>query len=121
MQYSVSEISNGVAKITWSDESWSFIELDENMTEAEFDQAVFNMAPPYLKTGGTAPSFLSAGATRTAALDTNPSTNDDRPAWLKARAEAYGDVYQQIEYITENGLDAWQTKVVQIKTDNPKS
>ena len=26
----------------------------------------------------------------------------------------------QIEYITENGLDAWQTKVAQIKADNPK-
>ena len=30
-------------------------------------------------------------------------------------------VEAQLEYITENGLAAWQTKVTQIKTDNPKS
>ena len=32
----------------------------------------------------------------------------------------YGETSAQIEYITENGLDAWQTKVAQIKLDHPK-
>ena len=39
---------------------------------------------------------------------------------IAARQAAYGSVEEQIEYITENGLDAWQTKVAQIKSDNPK-
>jgi hypothetical protein len=32
----------------------------------------------------------------------------------------YGSVESQIEFITENGLDAWKTKVDEIKTKYPK-
>ena len=45
-------------------------------------------------------------------------------AWEKDykqnRIEEYGSLAEQIEYITENGLDAWQTKVQEIKTKYPK-
>jgi hypothetical protein len=37
------------------------------------------------------------------------------------RIKEYGTMAQQIEYITENGLDAWQSKVIEIKTKYPKS
>ena len=40
---------------------------------------------------------------------------------IQTRKSLYGSIEQQIEYITENGIEAWQTKVQQIKTDNPKS
>ena len=40
---------------------------------------------------------------------------------VQNRKAAYGSLEQQIEYITENGVEAWQTKVAQIKADNPKS
>ena len=36
------------------------------------------------------------------------------------RKAAYGSLEQQIEYITENGIEAWQTKVAEIKANNPK-
>jgi hypothetical protein len=36
------------------------------------------------------------------------------------RLKEYGTIAQQIEYITENGLDAWQTKVNTIKAKYPK-
>ena len=36
------------------------------------------------------------------------------------RLKEYGTIAEQIEYITENGLEAWQSKVAQIKADNPK-
>jgi hypothetical protein len=36
------------------------------------------------------------------------------------RLKKYGTIAEQIEYITENGLEAWQSKVAQIKIDNPK-
>ena len=39
---------------------------------------------------------------------------------IAARKVAYGSIESQIEFITENGLDAWATKVAQIKADNPK-
>jgi len=40
--------------------------------------------------------------------------------WLDNRLFEYGGVPEQIEYITENGLEAWQTKVADIKTRYPK-
>jgi hypothetical protein len=36
------------------------------------------------------------------------------------RIKEYGSIAEQIEYITENGLDAWQTKVNSIKAKYPK-
>ena len=40
--------------------------------------------------------------------------------WEQARVAEYGPVAKQLEFITENGLDAWQTKVSQIKSKYPK-
>ena len=37
------------------------------------------------------------------------------------RREAYGSLESQIEFITENGLEAWQSKVAEIKTQFPKA
>jgi hypothetical protein len=37
------------------------------------------------------------------------------------RIKEYGSIAEQIEYITENGLDAWQTKVNSIKAKYPKN
>lgn len=67
MQYKVEEINNNIAKIQYSDGTWSFIELNSDMSEADFDELVFIIAPAHLKTGSGTPSFLSAGQTRTAA------------------------------------------------------
>ena len=36
------------------------------------------------------------------------------------RQAEYGSTAEQIEYITENGLEAWQSKVQEIKTKYPK-
>lgn len=37
-----------------------------------------------------------------------------------SRTVAYGSVEAQLEYMTENGLDAWQEKVTEIKEMYPK-
>ena len=121
MQYTIPEITDGRAKIQWSDGSWTYLQLSSDMTEADLDELVYQVIPPHLLTGEK-PSFLSAGATRTAALKEGEATNPDTaPQWQLDREAAYGSVPSQIEYITENGLEAWQTKVAQIKADNPKS
>ena len=67
MQYTVEEINNNVAKIQFSDGTFTFLELNADITEEDLDNMVFNIAPPHLKTGTGTPSFLSAGQTRTAA------------------------------------------------------
>ena len=53
MQYTIPEISNGVAKVQFSDGSWIHIELTSDMTEADLDDAVHRAVPPNLKTGAT--------------------------------------------------------------------
>jgi len=40
--------------------------------------------------------------------------------WLEKRIREYGSPEKQIEFITENGLESWQTKVADIKTKYPK-
>ena len=40
--------------------------------------------------------------------------------WLENRIQAYGLPGDQIEFITENGLEAWQQKVADIKAKYPK-
>ena len=67
MKYTVSEINNNVAKIQFSDGTWTYVALTGDMTEADLDDIVFSIIPPHLKTGSGTPSFLSAGQTRTAA------------------------------------------------------
>ena len=120
MQYTIPEITNGIAKVQWTDGTWSFVELKSDMTEADLDDLVHRITPPHLKTGET-PSFLSAGATRNSAVKEETEETDTRSEWLIERTKAYGSVESQLEYITENGLDAWQAHVAQIKADNPKS
>ena len=39
---------------------------------------------------------------------------------VQNRIKEYGSIAEQIEYITENGLDAWQSKVNSIKAKYPK-
>jgi len=39
---------------------------------------------------------------------------------ISKRIKEYGSIAEQIEYITENGLDAWQSKVQAIKNKYPK-
>ena len=41
-------------------------------------------------------------------------------SWLQNRIFDYGSVSSQIEFITENGLEAWQAKVAEIKAKYPK-
>ena len=40
---------------------------------------------------------------------------------ISKRIKEYGSIAEQIEYITENGLDAWQSKVNSIKIKYPKN
>jgi len=123
MNYTVAEINNGVAKVVFSDDSWIYVELRADMTGEELDDIVNRLAPPQLKSGH-APDFLSAGMERVAAAKEWPddveALPDNSPQWLKDRRLAYGSTESQLEYITEHGLEAWQTHVAEIKAANPK-
>ena len=78
MQYTIPEINNGIAKVQWSDGTWTFVELKSDMSEADLDDLVHHITPPHLKTGA-APSFLSEGVTRTAAKKTEEGSCGHSP------------------------------------------
>lgn len=43
-----------------------------------------------------------------------------KSAYVANRINEYGSIEEQIEFITENGLKAWQDKVSDIKSKYPK-
>ena len=53
-------------------------------------------------------------------LSSQAETLENNAIVVDNRQKEYGSTAEQIEYITENGLDAWQTKVQEIKTKYPK-
>ena len=117
--YNIEKVEDGIATLRYADNSWAEITLASDMTQEDLDDLALQYAPK----AGVAPSFAKVGFTSTASAKPEPVVEepvDDRPAWLKARIEAYGSPESQLEYITENGLDKWQEHVVKIKTDNPK-
>ena len=120
MNYTITEIINGTATVQFEDGAFLFVELNDALTEEDFDDMIFNVAPPQLRAGGTVPSWLVEGQQRTAAAKPE-AEGTTMPVWLVERLRAYGDPNTQIEFITENGLEAWQAKVAQIKADNPKT
>ena len=54
------------------------------------------------------------------ALEDEAQTMSDNAIAVSNRMSEYGSVESQIEFITENGLDAWKTKVDEIKAKYPK-
>ena len=49
------------------------------------------------------------------------TTEDNNFQVIKTRTKLYGSTAEQLEYIVENGVDAFITKQNQIKSENPKS
>ena len=54
------------------------------------------------------------------AFEAQANIVESNQAQVQNRIKEYGSVLEQIEFITENGLDAWQTKVAGIKSKYPK-
>ena len=54
------------------------------------------------------------------AFEAQANIVENNQAQVQNRIKEYGSIAEQIEYITENGLDAWQLKVADIKSKFPK-
>lgn len=122
MNYTITDVTNNVVTVEFEDGSWAQIVPTENMTEQDFDELVLQFAP---KTG-VAPAFIQVGQSRTAqpkpeeVIPEEVEVEVEEPQWLQDRMAAYGSSLTQLEYITENGLEAWQTHVAEIKAMIPK-
>ena len=55
------------------------------------------------------------------ALESQATTLENNNQVINTRINLYGTTAEQLEYIVENGVDAFITKQNQIKSENPKS
>src|SRR5210317_1377435 len=102
MDYVIEKIEDGIAVFRYPDGSWAQIILEKNMTPEELDAWAWQLKP---KVGIMPDSIdLKEGQKRTA----SPFPQAIIPDWYSKRQNAYGNVNSQIEFITENGLEAWQ-------------
>jgi hypothetical protein len=121
--YTVETIhDNGDVDVRFPNGSWARVKTYSNMTQEEFDAAVWNYKP---LPDTSAPSFLAEGRTGTSSpLPGATEVAVDpvyMPQWYQDRVDAYGGIDSQLEYITENGLEAWQAHVAAIKAQYPKT
>ena len=122
MDYTITELSEGKAVVTFADGAWAEIPVLTADTKEVFEERVQGYAT---KLPQSSPAWIAASqtgsVTQVAFADIAPeAVSDKNPAWLKSRVAAYGDPVSQIEFITENGLDAWQTEVARIKALHPQ-
>ena len=113
---------DGNVDVRFPDGSWARIKTSDSMSQEQFDAEVWNYKPAPTT---SAPSFLRENGVGTASplpipLDSDEGDEVVNPQWLDNRLDAYGLVNAQLEYITENGLEAWQAHVAEIKAQYPK-
>ena len=117
MDYKITARDGSKVTIEYTDGSWAELDINSTTTKSHFEQMVKDFAP---KTNADVTvDWLSVGDKTTTEEEEVVEPPSD-PDWLIARLSAYGTHSEQLEYITENGLDAWQTKVAEIKAANPK-
>ena len=83
------------------------------------DDMVDGISNPYIKEWNITEKPKPTDAELDALEDEAQDISDNAQAVFNRKSE-YGSVDSQIEFITENGLDAWKTKVDEIKTKYPK-
>ena len=130
MDYTITELTEGNAVVTFADGSWANIAVLGTDTKAGFEKRVKAFAP---KTGVSNPAWIAANQTGSVVQqnyvtppevdlsDHENAVRDDLPAWMQSRIDEYGSSTSQLEYITENGLEAWQAEVAKIKAKHPSS
>ena len=59
-------------------------------------------------------------AEQLASYETAGNTEEANNVIISTRKTAYGTWESQLEEIYDNGIDAWKTRISQVKADNPK-
>lgn len=126
MKYTVIDMNHdeGYVDVEFEDKSWARIHTPEGTEFCAFQEMVFGYSPS--KVNYKCPSFLEIGyegyieSRDGKDKDGSPILPPEEPQWLKERKAAYGSGISQLEFITENGLEAWQEHVKAIKEAFPK-
>ena len=130
MKFTIREIIDGVAIVDFEDGVCASVPMASDDTEAAF----IRKASEYATKTFTAPDWVNSessidGATVERTVDTSEINGEDdytefyaeKAEYIQNRMAAYGTPESQLEFITENGLEAWQEEVADIKSANPKN
>ena len=60
-------------------------------------------------------------AEQLATYETAGNTEESNQTVIATRKKLYGTWENQLEEIYDDGIDSWKARILQIKTDNPKS
>jgi len=129
MKYTIREMTKSGAVVDFADGSWANVPMLDTDIRADFELRVSQYAPVLPASN---PSWAVAGlegsvVTKTqgeegSGIEPESAVEEVNPLeaeWLDRRIQAYGPVATQIEFITENGLAAWQEEVAAIKKNFP--
>jgi hypothetical protein len=83
------------------------------------DDMVDGVSNPYIKEWNVAE--VQPTEEQLDALESQAETLENNNQVIATRKKEYGTTAEQLEYIVENGVEAFIEKQQQIKTDNPKS
>ncbi len=83
------------------------------------DDVIDGISNPYIKEWNVAEAQPTDEQLN--ALESEADTLESNNQVIQTRIKLYGSTAEQLEYIVENGVDAFVTKQNQIKSDNPKS
>ena len=59
-------------------------------------------------------------AEQLATYETEATKIENNNVIISTRKQSYGKWESQLEEIYDNGIDAWKTRIAQVKADNPK-
>ena len=59
-------------------------------------------------------------AEQLASYETEAIKVENNAVIISTRKQSYGKWESQLEEIYDNGIDAWKTRIAQVKADNPK-
>ena len=82
------------------------------------DDVIDGISNPYIKEWNVAEAQPTDEQLN--ALESEADTLESNNQVIQTRIKLYGSTAEQLEYIVENGVDAFVTKQNQIKSDNPK-
>ena len=82
------------------------------------DDRIDGVSNPYIKEWNVAE--VQPTEEQLDALESQAETLENNNQVIATRKKEYGTTAEQLEYIVENGVEAFIEKQQQIKTDNPK-
>jgi len=102
-----------------------YLEANGKVYETERDSGAFLLRNDRDERGDYIHTWNVDGLTKPTeeqlnALGSEATTLENNNKVINTRTKLYGTLAEQLEYIVENGVDAFITKQQQIKSDNPK-